>query len=554
VAEITGSHLLAKALKSADVDSVFFLMGGPMTDVERHLAVHYDVRLIDVRHEQAAAMMAHSYSRVTGRPGICMTGAGVDAVNLITGLTNAFVDCCPVLAVCGSASLKDRGKGAFQEIDQMSLMKPITKAAWQVPSTFRIPAFVEMAFRHAVSGRPGPVYLEVPADVLNASIDETSAPLPELQKTNERAMGDSDAIKKAIRLLSASERPVVIAGSGVLWSGANKELQGFVETTGIPFYTTPQARGIIPEDHTMCFPGARSLAFREADCALVVGTRSNFIFGHFLHPRFSRDLKLIQVNIDATEIGHNKPADVGIAGDAGAVLTQLRDAADRDFDQARFSPWLERLRKRDHQKREEMLPMLNSEEKPIHPLRLCREIRDFLPRDAVFVVDGHETLNLARQTIPTYFPGHRINVGPAACIGVGVPFGIGAKVAKPDKPVVVFHGDGGFGMNGMEMDTAIRHNLPVIVIINNNGGWGPGLASPEVSGPEFGVVGRDLGLTRYDRVVEALGGWGAYVEEPDDIRPALEKAVAAGKPALVNVITDPEFITKTANFTDMMFL
>jgi len=528
-------------------------MGGPMTDVERHLAVHYAVRLIDVRHEQAAAMMAHAYSRIAGKPGVCMTGAGVDAVNLITGLTNAFLDCCPVIAVCGSASLKERGKGAFQEIDQMSLMKPITKAAWQVPNTVRIPAFVETAFRHAISGRPGPVYLEVPADVLNAKIDEGGAPLPEIPSTRERVMGDGEAIKKAITLLSVSERPVVIAGSGVLWSGADKELQAFIQTTGIPFYTTPQARGIIPEDHTMCISGARSLAFREADCALVVGTRSNFVFGHFQHPRFSRELKLIQVNIDAAEIGQNKSADVGIAGDAGAVLTQLRDAAESEFDGTRFSSWIARLRRQDRQKKEEMLPMLNSEEKPIHPLRLCREIRDFLPRDAVLVVDGHETLNLARQNIPTYFPGHRINVGPAGCIGVGVPFGIGAKVAKPEKPVVIFHGDGGFGMNGMEMDTAIRHDLPVVVIINNNGGWGPGLASPKVSGPELGVVGRDLGLTRYDKVVEALGGWGAHVKEPDDIRPALEKAFAAGKPALVNVVTNPKFMTMTTSFTDMMF-
>lgn len=548
----TGSQLLAKAIKSAGVDTVFFLMGGPMTDVERELARVHNVRLIDVRHEQGAAMMAHAYSRLSGKPGVCMTGAGVDAINLTTGLATAFVDCSPIVAICGSSNTGMRGMGAFQEMNQLDIMKPITKASWQVPAAERIPHFVDKAFRHASSGKPGPVYLEIPSNVLDQELKPVDFAVPQYRLPNERPVGDSNLVAKVGKLLAKSERPLVLVGSGALWSKASSELRSFVEATNIPFYTTPQARGIIPEDHPLCFLGARSLALREADCVLVIGTRANFIFGHFLPPRFAIDAKVIEVNIDADDIGDNRRADVGIVGDARTVLQQLIEETSSRFDPMRTQGWLERLKHADADRRLSILPLLESEQKPIHILRLCKEIREMLPRDAVLAVDGHETLTFARQSIPTHCPGHRLNVGPAGCIGVGVPFGIGAKVARPDKMVVVFSGDGGFGMNGMEMDTAIRHNIPIVVVVNNNGGWGTGLASPSVIGPELGVIGRDLGFTRYDKVVEALGGWGEFVEEPSGIRPAFERAIASGKPALVNVITDPTTMATSAEFTDMM--
>ena len=545
MAEKSGAYLLATALRSVGTDSVFFLMGGPMSDVVRHL-VEQGLRLIDVRHEQAAAMMAHAYSRVTGRPGVCMTGAGVDALNLVTGLANAFVDCSPVVAVCGSASLRVRGMGAFQEIDQVNVMRPIAKRAWSVPTTERIPAFVEMAFRHATANRPGPVYLDLPADVLDRMVEDNNIPMPRRPEAKERPMGGRDKIEKAIDILAASERPVVLAGSGVLWSQASARLQEFVEATGIPFFTTPLARGVIPEDHSLCFAGARSLAFREADCLLVIGTRANFVVQHLLPPRFATDVKLIEVNIDAQEIGHNRQAELGIVGDAGAVLGQLTEEARSRFNGKGVLPWIKRLEKADAERKTKVLPLLRSEQKPVHPLRLCAEVRDIIPRDAILVVDGHDILNFARQTIPTHCPGHRLNVGPSGCIGVGVPFGIGAKVAKPDKTVIVLSGDGAFGMNGMEMDTAIRHNLPVIAVVSNNGGW-------TARDPGVWATGRDLGFSRYDKIVEALGGWGEYVEEPGDIRPALERALASGKPALVNVVTDPDAASVTQDFADFRF-
>jgi len=548
----TGAQLLAKSIKAAGVDTVFFLMGGPMQDVERDLARVHDVRLVDVRHEQAAAMMAHAYSRVTGKPGVCMTGAGVDAVNLTTGLETALADCAPVVAICGAFNPAYRRMGAFQEMNQLDTMKPITKAAWQVAVAERIPHFVDMAFRHASTGKPGPVYLEIPSNVLDEKVKPVEFPVSEYRLPNGRPMGQRDLIAKAVELLSKSQRPLVLAGSGALWSQASKALQSFVEVSNIPFFTTPQARGIIPEDHPLCFLGARSLALREADCVLVVGTRANFMFGHFQPPRFAVDATFIEVNIDGCDIGDNRAVDVGIIGDARTVLEQLVEETRDKFNPLHTKEWRKRLKQTDKKRRISMLSLLETDNEPIHPLRLCREIMAVMPRDAIFVVDGNETLNFARQSIPTYCPGHRLNVGPAGCIGVGVPFGVGAKVARPDNMVIVFSGDGGFGMNVMEMDTAIRHNIPIIVVVNNNGGWFSGVASPSVIGPEMGVIGRDLGFTRYDKVVEALGGWGELVEKPSDIRPALARAIASGKPALVNVITDPMVMSTSTDFTDMM--
>ena len=248
------------------------------------------------------------------------------------------------------------------------------------------------------------------------------------------------------------------------------------------------------------------------------------------------------INIDGAELGHNRPVDVGLEGDAKAVLGQLIERAGSipGANSVSRQAWIERLRTIDIEREERMAVHLESNQTPIHPLRLCKEIRDFLPRDAILVVDGHEILNFARQSIPTYFPRHRLNPGTSGCIGTGVPFGIGAKVACPEKPVMVLSGDGGFGMNGMEMDTAIRHNINVVVVVSNNGGW--------LGLPSFLPVGRDLGFTRYDRVVDALGGWSQFVEEPGDIRPALESAFASNRPALINVITSPSK-SKTQKFS-----
>lgn len=542
MAMVNGSQILARSLRRLHVDTFFFIMGGPMMAAET-ASVEEGLRAIDVRHEQAAAMMAHAYGRVKNTLGVCMAASGPGATNLITGVANAWADCAPLLAIGGSAPLSQRGKGCFQEMDQVAAFKPITKWAEQVTDPRRVPEFVNIAVRHAMSGRPGPVYLDMPGDVLYKQVEEDEVVYPEVNpSTNrERPRGDPGLVDDALRLLARAERPLVLTGSGILWSAAEAELQKFVELAGVPFYTTPQGRGVVPDDHALSFPAARATAFREADLILVIGTRINYVIGHLAPPRFNAAAKLIQVDIDATEIGHNRPADVGIAGDARAVLQQFLDAADGRVDARRFAAWRQHLTEVEATKRADAEKAMSTDQQPIHPLRLCKEVRDFLDRDAILVVDGQEILNYGRQSIPTYVPRHRLNSGVFGTMGVGLPFGVGAKVAKPDNQVLVLHGDGSFGLNAMELDTCARFNIPVVTVVSLNGGW--------TADPKREKTGRELGYTKFHKMAEALDCHGEYVESPEQIRPALERAFAADCPALVNVLTDWRARATTAAFS-----
>ncbi len=541
MAKVTGNDLVVHSLKNEGVNTVFYLPGGPMSDVAR-LCIESRLKSIGVRHEQAAAMMAHAYSRLTGKPGICFASSGPGTTNLLTGIGNSFLDATPVVALGGSSPITQDGRGLFQEIDQLSIFKPVCKWAERVTSVRRIPELIGKGLRMATQGQQGPVYLDLPGDILYTQVDLNEVPFPGNLDKQLRPAGDPELIEEAVALLGRANRPLILTGSGILWSDASAALRKFVEITGIPFATTPQGRGVIPEDHPLSFLGARSKAFREADVVLIIGTRLNFIVGFGLPPRWASDAKMIQVDIRREELGRNRPIDIGIVGDARRVLEQLTEVACRVFSSPIDLPWVADLHQASRQNEEKASALLNTDAMPIHPLRLCKEVRDFMDRDAILAVDGHEILNFARQSIPAYVPGHRINAGANGCMGVAVPYGLGAKVAKPDKQVIVLSGDGSFGMNGMEMDTAVRHHIPILVVVSNNGGWA-GIGE---------MAGRDLGFTRYDKIAEALGCHGEHVEKPDQILPSLERAqtaVNAGKPAVVNVLTDPRARSQTVRFS-----
>ena len=545
MATISGNELVGETLKRIGVDTIFFIMGGPINDALTS-TMKRGIRGIDVRHEQAAAMSAQAYARVKNKPGVCLGASGPGTINLTTGVANALIDCCPVVAFGGSSPLKDLGTGTFQEIDQVAIMKPVTKWADRVYEARRIPEMIDIAFRRSIAGKPGPVYLDLPSDVLYDEVDESTVTWPDLTRTLVRSkpQGDPALIEQAVKLLERSSRPVVLSGSGVLWSDGAEPLRKWVEATGMPIYTTPQGRGVLPEDHPHAFLNARSTAMKEADLYLVVGTRLNYVFGHLQPPRMSGTAKVIRIDIDPGEISASPRVDVGIVGDAGTVMRQLLSAGTGRVDAGRFADWRGRLAAIESEKRPEAEKAMSTDKVPIHPLRLCKEVRDFIDRDAILVVDGQEILNYGRQSIPTFNPRHRINSGTFGTMGVGMPFGVGAKVAEPGKQVVVLHGDGSFGLNCMELDTAARHNIPVIVVISLNGGW---TADPRKEKP-----GRDLGYTRFDLFAQSLGCHGEQVEKPEDIRPALErakKAIKNGKPALVNVVTDFAARAVTVRFT-----
>ena len=542
---VRGYTLFGEALAREGVDTGFYIMGGPINDAVK-AAVAGGVRMVDTRHEQAAAMAAQAYARVTCKPGLCMGASGPGTINLTLGLANALIDCAPVVAFGGASPVGQYQHGSFQEIDQVAIMRPVTKWAERVYDARRIPEYVNIAFRRAMAGKPGPVYIDLPGDVLYDEVDESEVVWPKAPASAARSRPAADAatLSKVADALAKARRPVIVTGSGILWSQASDQLCAFVDATGIPFYTTPQGRGVVPEDHPHFYAHARSTAFKEADLVLVVGTRLNYVISHARPPRFSETATIVQVDVDADGIGANDRVDIGIVADAAVVLEQLLDSVKSSVTPEQFAEWRDQLAAVESKRAPKHEESIATDQMPIHPLRLCKEVRDFIDRDAILVVDGQEILNFGRQTIPTYLPGHRLNSGPFGTMGVGMPFGVGAKAARPDAQVVVLHGDGSFGLNAMELDTAVRHDLPVLVVISLNGGWtaDPGKIKP----------GRDLGYTRFDKMAESLGCYGEYVERPEDIRPALERGAAAvskGQTAIINVVTDWRAQSTTASFT-----
>lgn len=546
MAEITGSEILARSLKNEGTEILFFLMGGPMLLAEAS-CIKEGIRPLDVRHEQAAAFMAQAYSRLLQKPGVCMAASGPGVINLTTGVANALIDCAPVVAIGGSSPIGAFGRQVFQEIDQLAIMKPCTKWADRVYNLKRIPEQVNNAFQKAMAGKPGPVYLDFPGDILYAKIPEEQVDwlLSGRPLLGARPMGEQKQIDALVEAIAQARRPVILSGSGVLWSQAWDELAALVEQSGIPFYTTPQGRGVLPDDHPYSYLTMRSSAFRDADLFIIVGTRMNYIIGHAAAPRFAADARIARIDIDADEIAAApRKVDIPIVGDCKMVLRQILDAMGGRIDPDRFGAWRRKLADGEAAKR---MAAGNKavDDEPIHPLLLCDAIKNFMRRDAILVVDGQEILNYGRQSMPTFAPGHRLNSGPFGTMGVGLPFGLGAKLAKPDKQVIVVHGDGSFGLNALELDTAVRHRIPVLVVISLNGGW---TADPARTKP-----GRELGYTRFDKVAEALGCHGDYVERAEDIRPALERAqkqVDAGMVAVVNVKTDYRARAATVAFAD----
>ena len=384
--KVTGGRLLVKALKNEGVKCIFALSGGHVEPIFQG-CIDEKVKLIDVRHEQAAALAAEGWARVTGQPGVAVVTAGPGVTNTLTGLWNSFECKAPVIIFGGRSPLSEFELGSLQDIDTLALTEPITKWRRGGYETKRIPEYVSMAYRQAVSGRPGPAYLEFPQDVLEAEVEEGEITFPVNYRTIARPPGDPALIKKAVEMLLNAKKPVVIAGSGIWWSRAEKELRELIELVKLPLILTQMARGAVPEDHPLCF-GPTRVGTRQADVVLLIGTRLNYGLNFGRPSLFGTEGKWIQIDIEPEEIGRNRPIDVGITGDAKAVLSQIVEEA-RDRCKGRKElPWIEECREYVRSRQNQLGAEMNSDSVPIHPARLCREIRDFIDRDAIIVMDG----------------------------------------------------------------------------------------------------------------------------------------------------------------------
>lgn len=531
MAHTHGGLLVAKALKTIGTENLFTLCGG-------HIQAIYDgcltvgIRVVDFRHEQAAAHAADGWAHATGRPGVVAVTAGPGLTDAVTGVANAYRAQSPMIVIGGQGPKAMQDKGSLQEMDHVELMRSITKWSVSVPETQRLGEYVLHAYRIAVSGVPGPVFLEMPIDLLMGSADERDAHLPETPPVISSPAPDTAAIEQAVELLRRSERPVALVGSQLWWSRRKEITPSFCEKLNLPAFLNGMARGALPPHHPCFFHLCRRKALEQADLVLVFGTPLDFRLEY--GRAISEKAKVIQVDLDVRELGRNRPADVSILSDTGLAMDAILTALGSDG-RAASRGWMEQLRQEETKAWERMKGEMDSDAVPINPLRFSREIRSVVDEDTILIGDGGDIVGTAAKIIFPHRLGQWMDPGPLGTLGVGPSFAIAAKLARPKSRVIVIYGDGSFGLNGFEFESAVRQKIPFVGIVGNDAGWTQILRGQEAMyGPQR-VVATRLDYTRYDRIVEAMGGYGEFVERPQDLRPALERALSQDRPALVNV-------------------
>jgi len=539
---ISGGHLVAKALKAEGIDTIFTLCGGHIIDIYDG-CVDEGIRVVDVRHEQVAAHAADGYARLTGRPGCAVVTAGPGTTDAVTGVANALRAESPMLLIGGQGALSQHKMGSLQDLPHVDMMTPITKFAATVPSTERVADLVSMAFRESYAGAPGPSFLEIPRDVLDASVPVEKARVPEAghYRASTRTAGDPEAIERLADLLVHAEKPCVLLGSQVWTSRAADAAVDFARTLNVPAYMNGAGRGTFPPGDPHHFQSSRRYAFNNADVIVIVGTPFDFRMGY--GRRLPENATVVQVDLDYKTVGKNRDVDLGIVGDPRTVLAAVTEAASGRDDNgaANRKPWLEELRAEETRAYEKRLPKLRSDDQPIHPLRLVAEINEFLTEDSIYIGDGGDVVTFSGGVVQPRQPGHWMDPGPLGTLGVGVPFVMAAKLACPEKEVVALFGDGAFSLTGWDFETLVRFDLPFIGIVGNNSSMNQ-IRYGQIAkyGADRGEVGNTLGDVPYSEFARMLGGYGEEVREPSDIKPALHRARESGKPSLINVWIDPE--------------
>ncbi|HET7753907.1 MAG TPA: thiamine pyrophosphate-binding protein [Anaeromyxobacteraceae bacterium] len=536
MATLTGGQLVARMLKKEGVSTAFTLSGLHVAPIYVGCADE-GIRLVDTRHEQAAAHAADAWARLTRGLGVCIVTAGPGVTGTVTAVANAWAANVPLLVLGGAAPTFNQGRGSLQEMPQTQLFAGITKWSDRVHAVELVPSFLAKAFRVARTGRPGPVFLEIPWDVLSNGADESVAEISRY-RTDARSPGDPEKVEAALAILERAERPVVVAGSSIWWDGASEVLDRLARRTGAPVYLNGMGRGSLAPDHPSFLQHTRKEALSSADAVLIVGTPLDFRLGYGTEPTFGSNAKLVQVDVDAAEIGRNRGIDVGIVGDSRSVLAQLESGTSRQWGPR---AWLDSLREKERLREERQRDFEQSDQKPIHHFRLAKAIDEVGSRHgATYVGDGGNVVAVAAKVLRVSGPGRWLDPGPLGCLGVGAPFAIAAKLLDPARPVCVIQGDGAFGLNGMDFETAVRFRLPMVVVVGNDAAWG------QIRVPQKNLYGDEHALatalapTRYDRIVEAMGGRGEHVEDPADLVPALERAFESGAVACVDVAIDPE--------------
>ncbi len=543
---VSGGHLVAKALKNEGVDTIFTLCGGHIIDIYDG-CVDEGIRIIDVRHEQVAAHAADGYARQTGKLGCVVTTAGPGCTNAVTGIANAFRAESPILHIGGQGALGQHKMGSLQDLPHVDIMTPITKFAATVPSTARIADMVSMAARECFSGAPGPSYLEIPRDVLDAEIPLAQAriPAPGSYRASTKSIGDPADIEKLADILVASERPCILLGSQVQTGGGGAAAIELVRALNIPAYMNGAARGTLPPGDPHYFNRTRRTAFDKADVIVIVGTPFDFRMGY--GRRLRAEATVVQIDMDYRTVGKNRDISLGLVGDPGAILAAVTQAASGRTSNgaAGRQGWLDELRAEEVVRTEKLMPMFLSDSTPIHPYRVAWEINEFLTDNTVYIGDGGDVVTISAQAVQPRRPGHWMDPGPLGTLGVGTAFALATKLAHPTKEVLCYYGDGTFGMTAFDMETANRFNAPYLAVIGNNSAMNQ-IRYGQISkyGAQRGSVGNLLGDVPFGTFAEMLGGYGEEVRDPAEIAPALQRGREAvqssGKSAVINIWVDPK--------------
>ncbi len=538
----TGSELFVRSLKGQGVDRIFTLVGDHLNDVLQ-VAVREGLSIYDTRHESAAVHMADGWARLTRTPGVSLVTGAPGHTNSITGIATASATGVPMLAVSGMSDSNLRDRFAFQDMDQLKLVQGITKYAAVPTHSGQIPFHVRRAFLEMLRDRPGVAHLSIPVDFFTAR-NTSHAPTPEQRIGSLRCAPTSSDVDKIIDLLDGAERPAVIAGSGAYWSRADAELLEFIEAARVPLFTANLARGVVSDDHPLCFGyadvtlnrGAQN-ALRQADLVVIVGKRMDYGLRMGGPQQFPPDAKIVQVDVCGTELGLNRSLAVGVQADARTALRAFIDALT-----ARPAPdrsaWLAEVQRGCDSYAAEVAALAARPREPMHSLHVHRVLEQRLPPDATICWDGGDFVHWGRYLLKARHPGHWMRLGSLAGLGVALPIGLSAQILRPDSRTVVVTGDGSLGFYIGELDTAVRFGLPVVIVVGNDAGWGIERELQEAFYPASSTVACELRNTRYDLVMKGFGGDGAHVTSPDQLDGAFERAFHSDKPFLINVEID----------------
>ena len=537
MAELNGGQIIARQLKAAGIDTAFGVVAGPMIEVMAAME-REGIKVVNCRHEVSAGFAASAWGWARGKPGVMVAGSGPAVTNAVTPMYVATESAMPLVVLGGSSAGNQRGLGAFQEADQVAFAAPGCKWATQVDSQARIAEYVHLALGRALNGRPGAVYLDFPAELIRTPFDEEQVEWRTSEPEISRPHPDPAALEAVADMLAEAERPLVIMGKGAGWAEAGLPLQRLVDR-GIPFVSSPMGRGAIPDDHPMFMNAARSAALGGADAVLMVGGRFNWVFQFGKPPRFAEGARLAHIDIVAEEFYSGADIETGIVADCAVAVDQLNGLLDGRSLRVANSDWVGTLQEARDRNEASSAEAMASDEVPINHFRLLRDVRDCLDRDATVTVDAELTMGVARAVMPSFGSRLRLNSGTTGCMGTGLPYAIGAKLARPDQQVVAVLGDYAFGAAAMEVETAARIGCNVVIVVSNNGGIAGHSIQDRTFAPDAPPIAALLPVA-YEKTVEMVGGWARRVEDPADIAPAVQEALAANTVALVNVLTDPK--------------